>query len=94
MNLLFNSDIMNLLLKNRKPNVVILEFFNCRWGCGEAGKMGKVECWCGLEGGRVVGGKVGQGSQQSGKTWKITLFSKSQGKIREKNKIMTKSGNF
>ena len=94
MNLLFNSDIMNLLLKNRRPNVVLLEFFNCRWGCGEAGKMGKVKCWCGWEGGRVVGGKVGQGSQQSGKTWKIILFSKSQGNLREKNKIMTKSGNF
>ena len=60
---------------------------------GDVVRLGRWERWnIGLVG--KVGRKVGQGSQQSGKTWKIILFSKSQGKIREKNKIMTKSGNF
>ena len=28
----------------RRPNVVILECFNCRWEGGEVGKVGKVVC--------------------------------------------------
>ena len=38
MNLLFNSDIMNLLLKTNVRQ--ILECFNCRWEVGEVGKVG------------------------------------------------------
>ena len=30
----------------RRPNVVILEYFNCRWEGGEVGKVGKVGGWC------------------------------------------------
>ena len=42
MNLLFNSDIVNLLLKtnvgrDRRTNVVILDCFNCWWEGGEVG---------------------------------------------------------
>ena len=51
-NLLFNSDIVNILLKTnvrtKKANVVIFECFNCRWevvklGRWEDGEAGKVE---------------------------------------------------
>ena len=42
MNLFFNSDIVNLLLKTnvrtkKACDVVILECFNCRWEGGEVG---------------------------------------------------------
>ena len=42
MNLLFNSDIVNLLLKTnvgreRRTNVAILDCFNCWWDGGEVG---------------------------------------------------------
>ena len=51
MNLLSNSNIMNLLLKinvgrGKRPNVVILEWFDCRWEGGEVGS------WKGSEAGR------------------------------------------
>ena len=51
MNLLSNSNIMNLLLKinvgrGKRPNVVILEWFDCRWEGGEVGR------WKGSEAGR------------------------------------------
>ena len=50
MNLLFSSDIANLLFKTnvereRRPSVVILECFNCRWEDGEVGKVAKVGGW-------------------------------------------------
>ena len=44
MNLLFDSDTVNLLLKtngvrNRRPSFVNLECFNCQWvGCGGVGQ--------------------------------------------------------
>ena len=42
-NLLSDSNIMNLLLKinvgrGKSPNVVILEWFDCRWEGGEVGR--------------------------------------------------------
>ena len=51
MRLLYNSEIVNLLLKTsvgtgRRPNVVILECFICQ--CGEGGH-GKMERWEGRE---------------------------------------------
>ena len=43
-NSLFNSDIVNILLKTnvgtKKANVVIFDCFNCRWEGGEVGKVG------------------------------------------------------
>ena len=90
MNLLFNSDIMNLLLKNRRPNVVILEFFNCRWGCGEAGKMRKVEYWCGWEG----GWESGTGFSAVRENLENNTFFKKSGKNKGKKQNYDKVREF
>ena len=49
MDLLFNSDIVNLLLKTnvgeRRPSVAILQCYHCRWEGGEVGKVGKMGGW-------------------------------------------------
>ena len=42
--------------RQRRSNVAILECLDSRWEGGEVGKVGD---WCGWEGRRVVGGKIG-----------------------------------
>ena len=97
MNLLFNSDVMNLLLKNRRPKLL---FWSSLIVDGDVVRLGRWERWNVGVVWKVGGWWVGKWDRvlsSQGKPGNNTFFKKSgknKGKKQNYDKVREKSGNF